>query len=130
MNGQNIPFVSHVKFLSVIFDEIIIRRMHAETTADKTFRIFVHVYFPFKIKRLNVNIKLSLYKALITSITILSSPTWESVADTYVLKLQHLQNRVLRTPSNFPRCTLTRQLHVAFKIPYVCDCHTIVQEAS
>jgi methionine synthase II (cobalamin-independent) len=37
------------------------------------------------------------------------------------LKLQHLQNRVLRTIGNFPRHTPVRELHKAFSIPYVYD---------
>jgi hypothetical protein len=37
------------------------------------------------------------------------------------LKLQRLQNKVLRTTVNLPRCTPTRDLHMAFKIPYLYD---------
>jgi hypothetical protein len=37
------------------------------------------------------------------------------------LKLQHLQNRVLITIENLDRCTPVHELHVAFKITYVCD---------
>jgi hypothetical protein len=37
------------------------------------------------------------------------------------LKLQRLQNRVLRTIGNLPRRTSVRELHVAFKIPYIYD---------
>jgi hypothetical protein len=37
------------------------------------------------------------------------------------LKLQHLQNKVFRTIGNFPRRTPVRDLHVAFRIPYVYD---------
>jgi hypothetical protein len=37
------------------------------------------------------------------------------------MKLQRLQNKVLRTIGNFPRRTLVRDMHVAFQIPYVCD---------
>jgi hypothetical protein len=48
-------------------------------------------------------------------------PAWEFAADTYLLKLQRLQNKVLRTIGNFPRRTPTRDIHVAFKIPYVYD---------
>jgi hypothetical protein len=32
-----------------------------------------------------------------------------------------MQNRVLPTIGNFPRCTLVRYLHAAFKIPNVYD---------
>jgi hypothetical protein len=37
------------------------------------------------------------------------------------MKLELLQNKVLRTISNFPRRTPGRDLHMAFKIPYVYD---------
>jgi hypothetical protein len=48
-------------------------------------------------------------------------PAWELAADTYPLKLQRLQNKVLRTIGNFPRCTPVRDLHTAFNLPYVYD---------
>jgi hypothetical protein len=37
------------------------------------------------------------------------------------LKLQRLQNRVFCVIGNLDRGTLVRELHVAFKIPYVCE---------
>jgi hypothetical protein len=33
--------------------------------------------------------------------------------------LQRLQNKVLRTTGNFPRRTPVRDLHIAFKLPYI-----------
>jgi hypothetical protein len=42
-------------------------------------------------------------------------------ADTYPLKLQRLQNKVLRTVGYFPLCTPVRGLHMAFNVPYVYD---------
>jgi hypothetical protein len=37
------------------------------------------------------------------------------------LELQRLQNKVLRTIGNSSRRTPVPDLHVGFKIPYVCD---------
>jgi hypothetical protein len=37
------------------------------------------------------------------------------------MKLQRLQNKVLRTVGNFPRLTPVRELHMAFNLPYVYD---------
>jgi hypothetical protein len=37
------------------------------------------------------------------------------------MKLQHLQNRVLRAIGNLDSSTPVRDLHLAFKIPYVYD---------
>jgi hypothetical protein len=50
-----------------------------------------------------------------------ASPAWEFAANTHLLKLQRLQNKVLRTIGNFPRRTLVRELHKAFSIPYIYD---------
>jgi hypothetical protein len=50
-----------------------------------------------------------------------ASPAWEFAAHTHLMKLQRLQNKVLRTIGNFPRCTPVRDLHVVFEIPFVYD---------
>jgi hypothetical protein len=49
------------------------------------------------------------------------SPAWEFAADAHLLKLQRIQNKVLHTTGNFPRHTPVRELHEAFKIPYIYD---------
>jgi len=56
-------------------------------------------------------------------------PAWEWAADSHLLKLQRLQNKVLRTTGNFSRHSPRRDLHLAFKIRYVYDCHKNMQEA-
>jgi hypothetical protein len=43
-------------------------------------------------------------------------PAWEFAADNHLLKLQRRQNMVIRTIDNFPRRTLVRDLHMAFKL--------------
>jgi hypothetical protein len=45
-------------------------------------------------------------------------PAWEFAADNHLLKLQCLQNKVLRTTANFSRRTPVPSLHMAFKLPY------------
>jgi hypothetical protein len=52
--------------------------------------------------------------------------------DVHLFKLQRLQNRLLRATGNIGRCTPVRELHMAFKIPYVYDyitilCRTLVE---
>jgi hypothetical protein len=48
-------------------------------------------------------------------------PAWEFAAESHLLKLQRLQNKVLSTIGSFPRRTSVRDIHVAFQIPYVYD---------
>jgi hypothetical protein len=110
-----------VKYLGVVFDRKITWRFHIEMIEAKVFGTFIRVYSLFKSERLSANIKLILHKALIRSIMIYACPALEFAADTHVLKSQHLQNKVLRTIGNFPRRTPVRELHVAFKIPYIYD---------
>jgi hypothetical protein len=62
------PFVNHVKYLGVIFDKRITWRQHIETIEVKAFRTFIRIYSLFKSERLNANIKLSPYKALIRTV--------------------------------------------------------------
>jgi hypothetical protein len=45
-------------------------------------------------------------------------PACEFAADIHLLKLQRLQNKVLRSIANFPRRTPIRDLHMAFKRNY------------
>jgi hypothetical protein len=46
-------------------------------------------------------------------------PAWELAADIYLLKLQHLQNKVLLTTEIFQGTTPVHDLHTAFNLPYV-----------
>jgi hypothetical protein len=48
-------------------------------------------------------------------------PAWEFAAECHLLKLQILQNNVLRTIGNFPKRTSVRDMHKAFHMPYVYD---------
>jgi hypothetical protein len=41
-------------------------------------------------------------------------PAWEFAAESHLLKLQRLQNKVLRTIGNFPRRTPVHDMHEAF----------------
>jgi hypothetical protein len=55
---------------------------------------------------------ITLYKQVVKNVV-------SSAADTYLLKLQSLQNKVLRTNGNSPRCAPVHDLHMAFNLFYV-----------
>jgi hypothetical protein len=46
---------------------------------------------------------------------------WEFAAESHLLKLQRLQDKVLHTIGNFPNGTSIFDMHKAFQIPYVYD---------
>jgi hypothetical protein len=84
-------------------------------------RKFIRIYSLFKNERLSANIKLTLHKALISSVMTYACPAWELAADIYILKLQRLQNKVLRTIGNFLRCTPVRDSHTDFNLLHAYD---------
>jgi hypothetical protein len=51
-------------------------------------------------------------------------PAWEFAAESHLLKLHRLHNKVLRTICNFPRSTTIRDMHKAVHIPYIYDYRT------
>jgi hypothetical protein len=104
LNGQVIPFVNNVRYLGVTFNRRMTRTLHTERTVVKA----LHTY-------------LRTYSLLIRSVMTYACPTWEYAADAHLFKLQRLQNRVHHTIANLDRCILVREMHVAFKIPYVYD---------
>jgi hypothetical protein len=55
-------------------------------------------------------------KGLIKSVITYACPTWEYAADANFLKLQRLQNRVLRAFGNLDRSTPVRELRVKLKL--------------
>jgi hypothetical protein len=91
----------------------------------KAFRTFIRIYSLFRSNHLSTNIKLTLHKALIRSVMTYACPIWELVADTYLLQLQRLQNKVLRATGNFPRRTPVRNLHTAFNV--LCNYNYVIK---
>jgi hypothetical protein len=118
---QSIPFVNSVKYLGVILDKKITWRLDIETVATKAFRTFNRLYSLLKSDRLSTNSKLTLHKVLIRSIMTYTCTAWEFTADTHLMKLPRLQNKVLLTTGKFPRNTPIRDMHISLQIPYVYD---------
>jgi hypothetical protein len=87
----------------------------------KAFGTFIRVYSLFKSERLSTYIKFILHKALIRSVITYACPALEFAADTHLIKLQCLQNKVLLTTGNLRRHTPVREMQMAFHLPYVHD---------
>jgi hypothetical protein len=108
-------------YLGVTFYRRMTWRHHIETTVAKASYTYVRTYSLFRSVHLSTDIKFTLCKALIRSVMTYAYPTWEYGADTYLLKLECLPNRILYTIGNFAKCTPDHELHMLFKIPYMYD---------
>jgi hypothetical protein len=84
LNGRNSPFVNHVKYLGVIYDERITWRLDIEVIEAKDFTAFIRMYFLFKSERLSANIKLTLHESLIRSVMTYACPACELAAHTHI----------------------------------------------
>jgi hypothetical protein len=121
LNGQKILFVNNVTYLGITLHRKMTWRHHIKRTVPKALGMYIRTLSIFKSESLSTNIKLTLYKSLIRGVMTHICPTWEYGADAHLLKLQRLQNRVLRAIGNLDRRTVVDELHVGFKIPYVYD---------
>jgi hypothetical protein len=88
--------------------------MHIEVIEAKAFRTFIRLQSLFKSERLSANIKLTLHKAPIRLVISYFCPVWEFAADSHLLKMQRLQNKIFRINSKFSGFTLVRKLPMAF----------------
>jgi hypothetical protein len=87
----------------------------------KAFRTFIRIYSLLNSERLSAKIKLTLHKAWIRTVITYACSAKELAADTYLLKLQRLQDKVLRTIGNVLMYTAVRYMHTDFNLPYVYD---------
>jgi hypothetical protein len=119
LKGRAITFVNDVKYLGVTFDRKITWRNHIDWIITKALRTFVQIYSLLKSETLSIKTKKTLYKALIRSKMTYACPALESAPGTHLLKLQRLQNKVLRVTGGLPRRTPARYMHAELQIPYI-----------
>jgi hypothetical protein len=121
LKRRDIPFVNNVKCLSVTSCMRMTWRILFERTAVKTLGTYIRTYSLFKAEHLSIHIKLNIYKIIGRSGLVDACPIWQNMADPHLLKVQHLQDRVLRALGVLDRGTPVRDLKVALRIPYLYD---------
>jgi hypothetical protein len=77
LNGRDIPFANNVTYLGVTFDRWMTWSFHIGRTAAKALGTYIKTYSLLKREHLSIDIKRTLYKALIRSILASVWPTWE-----------------------------------------------------
>jgi len=77
--------------------------------------MFIRVYSLFKNERLSANINNAPHKAQIRTVMAYAYPAWEFAADSHLLKLQRLGDKVLRIAGKFPRRSSTPRVACGFQ---------------
>jgi hypothetical protein len=107
LNGRNISFVNSAKYLGVIFDRRLTWRLHIEKPPAKALSTYIRTYSVFKSKHLSrVQSTNSINHDLCLSHLGVCSG---------LMKLQRLQNRVLRAIGNLDRRTPVHDLRTKFR---------------
>jgi hypothetical protein len=110
-NG-NKAWTNETNYLGVILDSKLTYRTQISCILLKaSYRL--RQLFPIlsKFSTIDINLALVIYKSFLCSIFSLASPPWGYAANTYVNKLQTLQNRVLGIRTELPRVTSIVTLH-------------------
>lgn len=115
--GENVEWKSSIKYLGLHLDKRLTFRTHVEAIVTKTERL-IRALYPLLSRRskLNFKNKLVVFKTMFRPMICYGSPVWSQCAKTYVTKLQHLQNKILKTMLNLPRRTPTVAVHESAKV--------------
>lgn len=103
INGEDIKQTNKVKYLGVILDDKITYRSHIEETIKKAYISLKYMYPLMISNKIEIPIKVLLYKTIIRPILIYAAPVWCGAARTNLRKLQVYENKCLRLATNSDR---------------------------
>lgn len=110
--NTKIPWKNELKYLGVTLDKSLTFRPHIDATVEKALKYIGILYSLINSKsKLNIYNKLTLYKTIFRSILLYACPIWGNCAQVHLLKIQRVQNKVLKIIHNLPSDYPTQHLH-------------------
>lgn len=120
LNGNQIEWSSHVRYLGVILDKRLTFTKHIKHLCDRAYAALFQLFPLFNPKsKLSSENKMLIYKSAIRPILTYGSPVWKQMCKTNYRKLQIIQNKSLRIISGLPRYTPIVSLHEFLNICYL-----------
>lgn len=112
MNDVSIPWSKEVVYLGLILDSKLLFRQHVDKILNKC-SILIRCLYPLinRKSKLSLKNKLAVYKQIIYPVIEYAVPVWECCARTHKLKLQRVQNKVLKMVLNVPGWTRSSEVH-------------------
>ncbi|KAJ4448031.1 hypothetical protein ANN_10043 [Periplaneta americana] len=101
--GREMPWMNQIKYLGIIMDSHLTFRDHIQSLLRKANGLIVR-HYPILAALTPDNLRagLTMYKALIRSVITYAAPAWGFAAVTHLLKLQVIQNQVIRLITHLP----------------------------
>lgn len=122
MNGIDIPWNQHVKYLGVLLDRRLTFREHINSIKVK-FNLAIKMMYPLVNRKstLSTYNKITLVKSIFQPIILYACPVWGTCAKSHILKIQICQNKLLRMVMNLPWDYSTRRLHMICDIDFILN---------
>lgn len=120
--GNKIKPKRYIKYLGLTIDRSVCWKSHIDTVASKINGLIKTLY-PLICKRSKVNLptKLLIFKQIFRPVLTYGCPAFCSASNTQMVRLQRLQNRVLRIITDSDRYTPVRRIHEKAKVPLLND---------
>ena len=112
MNNTPVQWSKEVVYLGLTLDSKLLFRQHVDKTVSKCSTIIKCLY-PLINRRstLSLKNKLAVYKQIIYPVIEYAIPVWECCAKSHKLKLQRIQNKILKMVLSVPSWTRTSEVH-------------------
>lgn len=120
--GSTIQWKRHGVYLGLEIDSRLTMGGHITDKIRKTDKLFRMLY-PLigRRSRLNVRLKLLIYKSYIRPVFTYAAPVLVNISRCHIVKLQMLQNRILKSILNVPWDTCTAFIHSVCNIEMVSE---------
>ena len=112
IEGQQVSWSSSIKYLGMHLDKTLTYQQHIQQKIEKGEKM-IRTLYPLisRNSKLNLPLKLLLFKAIFRPAICYASPVWSMCAATHILKLQRFQNKVLKMMLGVPIQTPTLEVH-------------------
>lgn len=112
LNNDEIEWEHQAKYLGLIIDKTMTMKHHIDYVIGKT-QNAVKLLYPLlhRKSKLSVDNKILLFKTALRPIYTYACPLYSSIAKTHLLKVQRLQNKILKMILDLPWHTSTTLLH-------------------
>ena len=120
LEGSLIDWSAEAVYLGLTIDRHLIFRSHVDKIVTKC-NILIRSLYPLicRTSKLNLKNRMAVYRQIIYPAIEYAVPVWKDCARTHKLKLQRIQNKILKMILNLPRWARTAEVHERACLDYL-----------